>query len=206
MTFKRQAARKEFKKLTYPHMKLLYNVALKYCGNVFDAEDVLQETYLLAFNKFDHLREKSKCKPWLLRILRNNFLKSYHKKKNRQRLSDTDYIDFLKNSISAETAENILENASGKQIVQQAIEQLPPKYKEILILYYMEDLLYKDIAALLQIPIGTVMSRLTRARERLKTILIKTLNSKKDKEIFNISIKKSGIKKFRVCMGGFNLC
>jgi RNA polymerase sigma-70 factor (ECF subfamily) len=195
MTFKKQAARKEFKKLTYPHMKLLYNVALKYCGNTFDAEDVLQETYLLAFNKFDQLREKSKCKPWLLRILRNNFLKSYHKKKSRQRLSETDYTDFLKNKMSAETAENILENTSGKQIIQQAIEKLPPKYKEILILYYMEELLYKDIATSLDIPIGTVMSRLTRAREGLKIILIKNMNAKNGNEIFNISIQKSGAKK-----------
>jgi RNA polymerase sigma-70 factor (ECF subfamily) len=195
MTFKKQAARKEFKKLTYPHMKLLYNVSLKYCGNTFDAEDVLQETYLMAFNKFDQLREKSKCKPWLLRILRNNFLKSYHKKKSQQRLSETDYIDFLKIKMSAETAENILENTSGKQIIQQAIEKLPPKYKEILILYYMEELLYKDIATSLDIPIGTVMSRLTRAREGLKTSLLKKMNSKKDNDLFNINIQKSGVKK-----------
>jgi RNA polymerase sigma-70 factor (ECF subfamily) len=96
MIFKKTTARKEFKKCTYPHMKLLYNVALKYCGNVFDAEDIVQETYLMAFHKFHQLREKSKCKPWLLKILRNNFLKNYHKQKNQKRLSEAEYVDFFK--------------------------------------------------------------------------------------------------------------
>lgn len=189
MIFKKKASGSEFKKLTYPHMKLLYNVALRYCGNVFDAEDLVQETYLMAFNKFHQLREISKCKPWLLRILRNNFLKSYHKEKSRQKLSETDYIDFLKAGAAADSAETILENASSRQAVQKAIDQLPEKYKEVLILYYMDELLYKDIADVLDIPIGTVMSRLTRAREGLKAILLKQMNSNNNK-ILNVNFKK----------------
>ncbi len=180
MIFKKAVSRKEFKALTYPHMKLLYNVALKYCGNVFDAEDIVQETYLMAFNKFHQLREKSKCKPWLLRILRNNFLKSYQKKKSRQRLSETDYIDFLKNNVVSDDAEQVLAKVSNRLAVQKAIDQLPEKYKEVLLLYYMDEMLYKEIAAALDIPIGTVMSRLTRAREGLKGILVKQMKSKRN--------------------------
>lgn len=193
MIFKKNASRKEFKQLTYPHMRLLFNVALKYCGNVFDAEDIVQETYLMAFNKFHQLREKSKCKPWLLRILRNNFLKSYHKKKNRQKLSETDYIEFLKASQSEDTAENILANVSSRQAIQKAIDQLPEKYKEALLLYYMDEMLYKDIATVLDIPIGTVMSRLTRAREGLKVLILKQMNS--NNNILNINFKTSDIHK-----------
>lgn len=191
MIFKKTVSGKEFKALTYPHMKLLYNVALKYCGNVFDAEDIVQETYLTAFNKFYQLKEKSKCKPWLLRILRNNFLKSYQKKKTRQKLAETDYIEFLKAGISADTAENILEKSSNQQIVQNAMDQLPEKYKEVLLLYYMDDMFYKDIAQALDIPIGTVMSRLSRAREGLKVILLKQMNSKKN-NILNVNFKTNG--------------
>lgn len=194
MIFKKAVSRKEFKALTYPHMKLLYNVALKYCGNVFDAEDIVQETYLMAFNKFYQLKEKSKCKPWLLRILRNNFLKSYQKKKARQKLVETDYIEFLKAGISADTAENILEKSSNQQIVQNAMDQLPEKYKEVLLLYYMDDMFYKDIAQTLDIPIGTVMSRLSRAREGLKVILLKQMNSKNN-NILNVNFKTNGILK-----------
>ncbi|MCP3873985.1 MAG: sigma-70 family RNA polymerase sigma factor [Desulfobacteraceae bacterium] len=187
MIFKKAVSRKEFKALTYPHMKLLYNVALKYCHNVFDAEDIVQETYLMAFNKFHQLREKSKCKPWLLRILRNNFLKSYHKKKSRQRLSETDYQDFLKNSVTPDDAEHVLAKVSNRLAVQKAINQLPEKYKEVLLLYYMDEMLYKEIATVLDVPIGTVMSRLTRARQGLKGILIKQMNSKN--KILNIDFK-----------------
>ncbi|MBU1342544.1 MAG: sigma-70 family RNA polymerase sigma factor [Proteobacteria bacterium] len=186
MIFKNTAHKKEFKTLTYPHMKLLYNVALKYCGNVFDAEDIVQETYLMAFNKFHQLREKSKCKSWLLRILRNNFLKSYHKKKSRQKLTETDYIEFLKASIAVNNPENMLAKASTRQAVQKAMDQLPEKYKEVLMLFYMDELLYKDIADALQIPIGTVMSRLTRAREGLKVHLLKQMNLKNNPNILTL--------------------
>lgn len=189
MIFKKAAERNEFKTHTYPHMKLLYNVALKYCGNVFDAEDIVQETYMMAYHKFHQLREKSKCKPWLLKILRNNFLKNYHKNKNRKRLSEPEYIEFLKSSMAEETAEQILSKLSGKKAVQKALDQLPEKYKTVLILYYMDEMLYKEIAVALDIPIGTVMSRLTRARESLKTILLKQALSHKN-NILNINFKE----------------
>jgi len=191
MIFKNNASRDEFKQLTYPHMKLVYNVALKYCGNVFDAEDIAQETYLMAYARFHQLREKSKCKPWLLTILRNNFLKSYHKKKSRQRLSDSEYIDFLKESLAEDDAESILSNASYKRVVQNAIEKLPAKYKEVLTLYYMNELLYRDIAQVLDIPIGTVMSRLTRARNGLKTIILKQIKNSKNFNMLNINFNQT---------------
>ncbi|WP_300457900.1 sigma-70 family RNA polymerase sigma factor [Desulfobacula sp.] len=190
MIFKKTISRKEFKTLTYPHMKLLYNVALRYCGNVFDAEDIVQETYLMAFNKFHQLREKSKCKSWMLTILRNNFLKNYQKQKSRQKLSEIDYINFLKTSLSVDTAEKMLEKAMNQQLVQEAINQLPIKYKEVLLLYYMDEMLYKEIADALEIPIGTVMSRLTRARESVKIILLKQMTSLNN--IVNVNFKTTG--------------
>lgn len=173
MIINNAAARKEFKKLAYPHMALLYNVALKYCGNEFDAEDIVQETYLMAFDKFHQLRDKSKCKPWLLTILRNNFLKTYHKNKGQQKLSQPDYVYHLKSSLEAESPDDILAEASSRTVIQKAVNQLPEKYKTILILYYMQQLRYKEIAKALDIPMGTVMSRLTRARHALKSILLR---------------------------------
>jgi len=189
MIFKENTSKDEFKQLTYPHMKLMYNVALRYCGNAFDAEDIVQETYLMAFKSFHQLREKSKCKPWLLKILRNNFLKSYHKHKSIQRLNETDYIEFLETGMSTEDADTMLFSAVGKQTVEQAMDQLPIKYKEVLTLYYLDEMLYKDIADSLEIPIGTVMSRLTRAREGLKTTLLKQMNPKR-KTIMTLNLKK----------------
>jgi RNA polymerase sigma-70 factor (ECF subfamily) len=186
MKFKEKKSGDEFKHLTYPHMKLMYNVALRYCGNAFDAEDIVQETYLMAFKNFHQLREKSKFKPWLLKILRNNFLKSYHKHKSMQKLNETDYIEFLETGMSNDEADILLFSAADRQTVQLSLDQLPVKYKEVLTLYYLEEMLYKDIADSLDIPIGTVMSRLTRAREGLKMTLLKQMKPKnKNMTAFN---------------------
>ena len=175
MIFKKNVSKQEFKRLTEPHMKLLYNVALRYTGSIFDAEDIVQETCLMAFNKFHQLKDPSRCKPWLLRILRNNFLKNCQKAKSLQRLKETDYIDFLKDHVRKDDAEESLVKKSGSLLLKRAIDKLPVKYREVLILYYMDDMRYKDIASVLDIPIGTVMSRLTRARQSLKTGLLKTV-------------------------------
>ncbi|MEH0018733.1 MAG: sigma-70 family RNA polymerase sigma factor [Desulfobacter sp.] len=189
MIFKNKVSKQQFKKLTYPHMKLLYNVALKYTGNVFDAEDIVQETYLMAFNKFHQLKDPSRCKPWLLRILRNNFLKTCNKAKTRQRLQEDDYIEFLKQHIRKKSAEELLVNNSSTRLLRTAIDKLPVKYREVLMLYYMDEMLYKDIAKTLDIPIGTVMSRLTRAREGLKIGLIKTAKASGE-DILDINLKQ----------------
>jgi len=170
-------------------MKLLYNVALKYTGNVFDAEDILQETYLMAFNKFHQLKEPSKCKPWLLRILRNNFLKNCQKSNSKQRLEQGEYIEFLKQNIRQKDAEELLAKDSGNRELAAAIEKLPLKYREVLMLYYMDDMLYKEIADTLDIPIGTVMSRLTRAREGLKTGLLRKIKTTGE-NILDINFKQ----------------
>lgn len=188
MATKQTAHKNAFKELTYPHMKLVYNVALKYTGNVFDAQDIVQETYLMAFNKFHQLKEPSRCKPWLLRILRNNFLKTCQKDKNRQQLSETDYIDFLKNHIKQKNAEELVVDKSDINMLEAAITKLPLRYREVLTLYYMDDMLYRDIADALDIPMGTVMSRLTRAREGLKKNLLKQMGHTRSK-ILNINFK-----------------
>lgn len=183
MVLKTQTNKKQFKKLTYPHMKLLYNVALKYTGNVFDAEDIVQETFMMAYHKFSQLKDPAKCKSWLLRILRNNFLKTCQKDNARQQLQKSDYIAFLKSATQIKGADTLLEQAVETRIVNDAIDQLPIKYKEILILYYMDDMLYKDIAKTLDIPIGTVMSRLNRAKEALKVKLLKQLKDSRENSL-----------------------
>ena len=175
-------------KLINEHGSALLLYARQWTNSFADAEDIVQETYLMAFNKFHQLKEHSRCKPWLLRILRNNFLKNCQKNKNQQRLSETDYIEFLKNHIKQRDAEEILVEKSGIKGLQEAIDKLPVKYREVLTLYYMDDMLYKDIANTLDIPMGTVMSRLTRAREGLKKNLLKQTHTQK--KILNIHFKR----------------
>ena len=193
MIFNKKVSRQRFKELTYPHMNLLYNVALKYTGNRYDAEDIVQETYMMAFNKFHQLKEPSRCKPWLLRILRNNFLKNCQKAKSQQRLLETDYIDHLKQQVQVKDAEKLLAKAAGNRAVKEAIDKLPFKYREVLLLYYMDEMLYKEIAHTLNIPIGTVMSRLTRAREGVKANLLKDSKQSGD-NVLDIDFKSDSQK------------
>jgi RNA polymerase sigma-70 factor (ECF subfamily) len=160
-------------------MSLLYNVALKYTGNVFDAHDLVQDTYLMAFKNFFQLKDPSRVKPWLLKILKNNFLKTCRTDTETQQRRKTDYMMYLKACVDKLDTDERLALAADIRLVNQSIDELPAAYKEILTLYYMEDMPYKEIADALDIPIGTVMSRLNRARERLKTFLLKQVKERR---------------------------
>jgi len=176
-----------FKALTYPHMSLLYNVALKYTGNVFDAHDLVQDTYLMAFKYFFQLKDPARVKPWLLKILKNNFLKTCRKDSEMQQRRKTDYMTYLKVCADKIDPDDRLALASDIRLLNRSIDALPAAYKEILTLYYMEEMPYKEIAAALDIPMGTVMSRLNRAKERLKTILLKQV--KERRHTFQITLE-----------------
>lgn len=169
----------EFKTLTYPHMSLLYNVALRYTGNVFDAHDLVQETYLMAFKYFFQLKDPSRVKPWLLKILKNNFLKTCRTDTDTQVRRKTDYMMYLKACADKLDTDDRLAMASDIRLLNQSIDALPAACKEILTLYYMEEMSYKEIAAALDIPMGTVMSRLNRAKERLKTTLLRQVQERR---------------------------
>ncbi len=195
MLFKKKTNKAEFKETAYPHMKFLYNVAKKYTNNRFDAEDILQETYATAFEKFHQLRDKSKCKAWMFSILRRIFLKNLNANK---RLSLKDLPDFegylgiLEDQTQVKNPEQHLTSVMDSSILKSALGQLPEKYHSILLLFYMDEMPYREIAVFLEIPIGTVMSRLTRARIYLKKELIahqKTIDGQGN--IIDIRLKKS---------------
>ncbi len=161
-------------------------MALKYCGNTYDAEDVLQETMYRAYRNFHQLRDEAKCKPWLFAILRTTFLREQRSLKKRPLLDDGSgylkhVVDQDRKSLGA-----LLEEKMDKANVQQLLEMMPEKHKSPLILYYMEDMTYREIADLLDIPIGTVMSRLARAKKQMKKNLLKKLGMHKKKRNFSI--------------------
>lgn len=169
----RRVDRDRFKELTFPHLGFLYNVALKYTGKTYDAEDIVQETMYTAYRKFHQLRDEEKCRQWLFSILRTTFLREYRQFKRRPLLDDG--TGYLKN-ITAESAESlagILEKKVDRECVQDVLDGLPEKHKSPLILFYMEEMTYQEIADLLDVPIGTVMSRLSRAKKQMKKALLK---------------------------------
>ena len=146
----------------------LYRYAYRLTGSKADAEDLTQETFCSAQAKHAQLREPDRVKPWLFSILHNAFL--LRKRRERQARFGT-WDDWAESSAS-------LDRIAGEPLVEEetlqaALLEVPPDFRSVLILYYFEDFSYRDIADQLAIPIGTVMSRLARARQFLKAQLIK---------------------------------
>jgi RNA polymerase sigma factor (sigma-70 family) len=167
---------KRFEELFAPHMDAAYNLARWLTGNESAAHDVVQESAYRAF-KFLHRFSDGNAKAWFLTIVRNesyNWLKA--SAGNRWvAIGDELSEDDLALSHS-QTPELYAMHAEDAALVQQALRTLPPAYREVIVLKELEDMPYKDIAKVVDIPLGTVMSRLARARTLLKLELLKLQN------------------------------
>ncbi len=169
----RRVDKKRFKELAYPHLQFLYNVALKYSGKPYEAEDLVQETMYTAYKKMYQLRDEQKCRSWLFMILRSHFLREKRQMVKRPYLDDGE--GYLKNVVNekASSLPDSYEQRVNKETVQKVLESVPEKYRSSLILYYMEEMTYQEISEYLDIPIGTVMSRLARGKKYMKNLLLK---------------------------------
>jgi len=154
-----------------PHFERLYNFACWLTQDRQEAEDLAQETYAKALKGFSSFRQGTNFRAWIYKILRNTFLTS----RTRLKASATMPIDVEGEEevlpTTEETPESILLQRSDWQRVQQAMEHLPVAYREVLLLCEVEEMSYQEISATLGIPIGTVMSRLSRARKMLRAEL-----------------------------------
>jgi RNA polymerase sigma-70 factor, ECF subfamily len=158
-----------------PHLDAAYNLARWLARDPHDAEDVVQEAYLRAFRFYGSFRGGD-ARAWLLAIVRNTFYSWLEK--NRPRGGTVEYDDANAGLDTIEAAgeqalhhtdpERLLLRAAEQRLVEQALLRLPAEYREILVLRELEDLSYKQIAEIAGVPLGTVMSRLSRARERLR--------------------------------------
>jgi RNA polymerase sigma-70 factor (ECF subfamily) len=157
-----------FEQLAMPHFERLYNFACWLTQDRQEAEDLVQETYAKALKGFSSFRQGTNFRAWIYKILRNTFLTS----RSGLKASATMPIDVEGEEevlpTTEETPESILLQRSDWQRVQQAMEHLPVAYREVLLLCEVEEMSYQEISATLVIPIGTVMSRLSRARKMLR--------------------------------------
>jgi RNA polymerase sigma-70 factor, ECF subfamily len=160
-----------FEELAMPLFDSLYNFARWLAHNSNDAEDLVQETYLKAFRSFRSFQAGTNFRAWIFQILRNTFLISCSKLDRRMTVAMDSEGDGAELAVDTETPETILLNRSNSQLVQRAIEDLPVPYRETLLLCEVEEMSYEDIAKVLSIPIGTVMSRLARARKAVRETL-----------------------------------
>lgn len=165
--------RKEFERVAMPHLDAAYNLARWLCGNAHDAEDVTQEAFMRALRFFDGF-QGGDARTWLLKIVRNTCYSRWRRTKLRAEplAFDEELHSPLDESGEAGPAMESDPEAAllrGEQIrlLDRAMESLPHDFREALVLRELEDLSYKEIAESLEIPIGTVMSRLARARRLL---------------------------------------
>jgi RNA polymerase sigma-70 factor (ECF subfamily) len=156
-----------FEQSVIPHLDAAYNLARWLTRNDEDAEDVAQEACLRAMKFFDGFHGGS-VRPWLLTIVRNTYFTWLQKNRRKEIEPLEDEADVR--SAGANPEELLLEQVNGESL-REALDELPAEYREVLVLREMEDLSYKEIAEVVGIPIGTVMSRLARARRRLQQVL-----------------------------------
>jgi RNA polymerase sigma-70 factor (ECF subfamily) len=157
-----------FEELAMPLFDSLYNFARWLAHNSNDAEDLVQETYLKALRGFASFQYGTNFRAWMFQILRNNFLSSCSKLERRMTVAMDSEEGGPELAADTKTPEIILVNRANSQLVQRAIEDLPVHYRETLLLCEVEEMSYQEIAEVLSIPIGTVMSRLARARKAIR--------------------------------------
>jgi RNA polymerase sigma-70 factor, ECF subfamily len=160
-----------FEELAMPLFDSLYNFARWLAHNSNDAEDLVQETYLKALRSFGSFQPGTNFRAWIFQILRNTFLSSCSKLERRMTVAMDSEEDGPELAVENVTPETILMNRSNSQLVQRAIDDLPVHYRETLLLCEVEEMSYQEIAEILSIPIGTVMSRLARARKAVREIV-----------------------------------
>lgn len=166
-----------FEDLAMPLFDQLYNFARWLTQNREEAEDLVQETYAKALKGFSSFQLGTNFRAWMYRILRNTFLTSRTGLRATSTVSLDSEDDGLELGVENETPETILMKRSNSQLVQSAIDDLPVHYREALLLCEVEEMSYQEIAETLSIPIGTVMSRLSRARRTLRDHLGRELRS-----------------------------
>jgi RNA polymerase sigma-70 factor (ECF subfamily) len=153
-----------FEQIVLPHLDAAYNLARWLLRNDADAEDVAQEAYLRAF-KFFGGYHGGKSRAWLLAIVRNTCY-TWLQQQNRAHELTTPFDEEI-HSAEGDNPETILLEGADRQMLKQALEELPVEFREVIILRELEGLSYKEIANVVDVPVGTVMSRLARARKRL---------------------------------------
>ena len=171
----------EFESMAMPFMDQLYSHALRLTKNSSDAEDLVQETYLKGYRAFSSFKEGTNLRAWLFRILTNSFINNYRKKQRGFEEEDFDEVDDLylhrrlgsiQNSTLGMSAEDMLFERLTEDEIKDAVENLPTQYREVVLLADVQGFSYKEIAEILEVPDGTVMSRLHRGRAKLQKDLL----------------------------------
>jgi RNA polymerase sigma-70 factor (ECF subfamily) len=174
-----QPKRTAFERQALVHTDALFGAAYRLTRNARDAEDLVQDALLRAYRFWDSFQQDSNCKAWLLRIVTNTFINEYQRKKRSREVLDaasaeqdaTDGVLVHAEANDKRSPEKVLMHHSVSDDVQRALESLPDDFRTAVILCDMQGLSYKEIADIMECPVGTVMSRLFRGRKLLASAL-----------------------------------
>lgn len=177
LTRDEQEKQKDFDDEIIPHMDALYNFALRLTTDPNDAEDLVQDTIVKAYRFFSSYEKGTNAKAWMFRILKNSFINNYRKTSKKPSQVDYDEVSSYYESIRAERTETSdLENLMFREMMDDdlsmALKRLPEDFRTVVLLCDVDGYTYEEIANMLDVPIGTIRSRLHRGRNLLKTELL----------------------------------
>ncbi len=169
--------RRRFEEEALPHLDALYTMAVRLARNSHDASDLVQETILRAYRFFDRFEQGTNCRAWLLTILFNNFRNGYRRSAREQPAGSPEEFErkieaeSLRPDSSNSNPETALSESGMEREVEAALDALPAEFREVLLLVDVQELSYQEISQVLNIPIGTVKSRVSRGRSMLREAL-----------------------------------
>lgn len=197
----------------------LYASALRYTKNERDAEDLVQETYLKAYNNWDRFEQGTNCRAWLFTILTNTFINKYRRKKKEREILNADDLrpieEFFfnrENTAFYDSPERDIVQGAFSQDLKDALGSLSEEFRTVVVLADLNDFSYKEVAHILDCPVGTVMSRLFRGRKMMRAALVDTAYERgiiRDREPFlhedsnrtRRSVRKQKLKEHRAEAG-----
>jgi len=165
--------REAFGELVEQYRDNVYRLAYRMCGNAYDADEAAQEAFVAAWRALPNFRGDAKFSTWLYRLTTNAAIDVMRREKRHQTVGDGEMVDLADD---ADSPQETVERTEQQEAVQEALATLSEEYREVLLLRYMEELDYAEIAEVLQLPSGTVKSRINRAKAALKTALLKSGN------------------------------
>lgn len=170
----KEGDRRAFDALVRMHEKRVYNLAYRLSGNYDEAGDITVEAFLRVYQAIINFRGDANFSTWLYRIVTNVYLDRRKRQKNRQTLSLEEYVELEESQVTRQIEdpspgpEALVEAQQRQELLQKAIESLPEYQRAMIVLYHVDGLSYEEIAEVLSLPIGTVKSRLNRARLALR--------------------------------------
>jgi RNA polymerase sigma-70 factor, ECF subfamily len=177
LTQKELRKQEDFNEEIIPHLDALYNFALRLTTDPNDAEDLVQDTIVKAYRFFNSYEKGTNAKAWLFRILKNSYINNYRKKSKKPQEVDYDEVSTFYETVRAErTDTSDLEDKMYRELmdddITNALEELPEDFRTVVLLCDVEGFTYEEIANMLDVPIGTIRSRLHRGRNLLKVQLM----------------------------------